>query len=382
MTTPTDETRDHDRADREPERRPRLDLSVTKVAAGACASALAAAVGSKLGVGGTIAGAAVASVVATSASAVIGHSLERGKTAACTVIPALDPEQLETAFLARARTARAAHRTPAAAPSRRRVSIRGPDPHRRSGAIDPLRRGAGEDSLTDRALTDSGLDETVVLDGGTHAALGRPDPMGPHAQTMLLANAASDAPRTWKDRLPGRKPLLAAVVASFVLGTSAVTALEVARKGEFPGYHSNVFSNDPGQSGGSHNPSAPKTSGAGGSDESSTPSQKPDSPSPTQSGSSDSPSATPSTPQSSDSAPTTSGISGTPGTSNTSSTSGTPSTNASTAPTGPATPPATSPTGGANPSSAPNTPGAPAPATSSTAGAPGKATGTGGGPAG
>ena len=114
MTTPTDETRDHDRADPEPERRHRLDLSVTKVAAGACASALAAAVGSKLGVAGTIAGAAVASVVATSASAVIGHSLERGKTAARTVIPALDPEQLETAFLARARTARAAHRTPAA----------------------------------------------------------------------------------------------------------------------------------------------------------------------------------------------------------------------------------------------------------------------------
>ena len=87
--------------------RHRLDLSVTKIAAGAGAAALAAAVGSKLGVAGTIVGAAVASVVSTSASTVIGHSLERGKTAARKAMPVLDPEQLETALLSRARVARA-----------------------------------------------------------------------------------------------------------------------------------------------------------------------------------------------------------------------------------------------------------------------------------
>ncbi|NUS58047.1 MAG: hypothetical protein HOV66_24830, partial [Streptomycetaceae bacterium] len=77
------------------EKRPRLDLSATKIAAGAAASALAAAVGSKLGVAGTIVGAAVASVVSASAGAVLGHSLERGKTAALKARPALEAYQAD-----------------------------------------------------------------------------------------------------------------------------------------------------------------------------------------------------------------------------------------------------------------------------------------------
>ncbi|ACU73662.1 hypothetical protein Caci_4801 [Catenulispora acidiphila DSM 44928] len=349
MTTPTHEPRDPDRAVPEPETRHRLDLSVTKIAAGASAAAISAAVGSKLGVGGTIAGAAVASVVATSASAVIGHSLERGKTAARKAMPVLDPEQLETAILSRARTVRSAHRTAA-------VEIVD-----EPAALTHFDEAQTQLSLTDRALADSAVDETAVLDGDTdiHA------PMGPHAQTMLLANIAADTPRTWKDRIPGRKPLLAAAIASFMLGTGAVTALEVARKGEFPGYHSNVFSNDPGQSGGSHDQPAPENPGGNGSHEGSTPSQKPDSPSPTPSGSSDSPSTTPSTPPSSGSTPVT---------------PSTPSTSPSTGPTGASTTPTTSPNSSTSPSSVPSTPGAPT--QSSTAGAPGKATPTGGAPTG
>lgn len=311
MTTPTNENRDTDRPDTDridridrridhtdgfdridtaaPETRHRLDLSITKVAAAACASAIAAAVGSKLGVGGTIIGAAVASAVATSASAVIGHSLERGKTAARKAIPV---------------------------------------------ALTPLDATRARSSLADRALTDSAVDEAVAID---------------------------EAPRTWKDRIPGRKPLIAAGLASFLIGTGAVTALEVARKGEFPGYHSNVFT-DPGQSGGSHDQPSEQNHGGNGS-HGSTPSQKPDSSSPTPSGSgsgSSSPSTIPSTPQTSGS---------------TSSSPSTPPTTPSTGPTTPSTGPTSAPTGGTSPTSVPSTNGGQAP--SSTVGM-GNGTPTGG----
>jgi hypothetical protein len=187
--------------------------------------------------------------------------------------------------------------------------------------------------------------------------------MGPHAQTMLLQKVPDDARRSWKDRLPGRKPLIAAAIASFVLGTGAVTALEVARKGEFPGYHSNVFTNDPGQRGGSNDRPSEQNPGGKGSDKSSTPSQKPDSPSSTPSGSGgSSPSTTPSTPQTPDS------------TSSTPSTPTTP-TAPSTGPTTPSTGPTSAPTGATSPTSVPSTAGGQAP--SSTVGL-GKGTPSGG----
>ncbi|MEY9935600.1 hypothetical protein ABH926_010282 [Catenulispora sp. GP43] len=358
MTTPTHETRDPDPAENEPEARHRIDLSVTKIAAGACAAALAAAVGSKLGVAGTIAGAAVASVVATSASAVIGHSLERGTSAARKAMPVLDPEQLETAILSRARTARAEHRMPH---DTRVHDVRIQDTRvQDAAALTHTDQTRVLPSLADRALTDSGLDETVVLDRKPLPAV------SPHAQTVVLPTVTPDVPdtpdtpdtpRTWKDRLPGRKPLLAAAVASFLIGTGAVTALEVARKGEFPGYHSNVFTNDPGQSGGSHNQPGEQNPGGAGTHESSTPSQKPDSSAPTPSGSSDA-GTTPSTPQSSDSAP---------------STPDTPSTGSS---TGSSASPTTAPSSSANPSSIPSTPNPPT--QSSSADGAGKSTPTGG----
>lgn len=385
MTTPTPETRDPDRADHEPETRHRIDLSVTKVAAGACASALAAAVGSQLGVAGTIAGAAVASVVATSAGAVIGHSLERGTNAARKAIPVLDPEQLETAILSRARSARAervaqhhhhpqvydydtrAHDTRVHDTQVHDTRIHdtriAPPYGDQPAALTALDQTQALPSLAERALTDSGLDETVVLDAKP------PQPvMGPHAQTVVLpavtpggsdTSDSTNTPRSWKNRLPGRKTLLAATMASFLIGTGAVTALEVARKGEFPGYHSNVFTNDPGGSGGSNHQPGEQKPGGGGTHESSTPSQKPDSSSPAPSGSSDA-STAPSTPQSSDSAP---------------STPATPSAGSSTGSSGPSTGPTSSAGGSTSPSSVPSTPNPPT--QSSSAGGLGNATPTG-----
>ena len=363
MTTPTNENRDSQRTHRdeqdgrfekpESEPRQRLDLSVTKIAAGAGAAALAAAVGSKLGVAGTIAGAAVASVVSTSASTVIGHSLERGKTAARKAMPVLDPEQLETAILSRARAARADRVERADRADRAdRAEMTGRTVPAQTRAEEPVAltrvdETAAKPSLADRALTDIGLDETVVHD----------------VQTVVLPPVTPlAAPRTWKDRIPGRKPLIAAAVASFMLGTGAVTALEVARKGEFPGYHSNVFSNDPGQSGGARDQPTQQNSGGSSTHQGSTPSQKANSSSPASSGSSSSaPSTTPSTPATSDSAPNTPTAA---------------STSPSAGPTTPSTAPTSAPTGTPDPTTGASTPGPTAP--SATATGLGKATPTGG----
>ncbi|WP_194898601.1 hypothetical protein [Catenulispora pinisilvae] len=382
MTTPTPEDRD-ERGERAP--RPHIDLSVTKIAAGACAAALAAAVGSKLGVAGTIVGAAVASTVATSASALIGHSLERGKTAARKAMPVLDPEAYTT-ILSRARIEResaAEHdaadreaRTHLVADDRAAADATRVDAPRFGQARGGETRGSGtrDDETRINAarsnatrvdetrvelptgVLSSDLDQTIVLHGGT------PSAAGPNAETVVLptitagADDAADAPQTWKDRLPGRKPMIAAAIASFVIGTGAVTALEVARKGEFPGYHSNVF--DPGTGGDSnnHQPASQDPSGTGGTHKESTPSQKPDSPSSSGSGSGAGglPSNTPpSTPSPSGSGPSTpSAPSSTPSTSPSTSPSSIPSTpQSSGGSTGPTTAP-TSSAGGNTPSTA------------------------------
>ena len=396
MTTPTPEDRD-ERG--EPAPRHHIDLSVTKIAAGACAAALAAAVGSKLGVAGTIVGAAVASAVATSASALIGHSLERGKTAARKAMPVLDPEAYTT-ILSRARIEResaAGHdaadreaRTHLVADDRAAVDATRVDAPRFGQARGIEARGnetrgsetrGGETSGSGTwngetpvnatrvnatrvdetrvempaGVLSSDLDQTIVLHGGT------PSGAGPNAETVVLptitagADGPADASQTWKDRLPGRKPMIAAAIASFVIGTGAVTALEVARKGEFPGYHSNVF--DPG-TGGSNNrqPASQDPSGTGGTHKESTPSQKPDSPSSSGSGSgagglpSNTPPSTPS--PSGSGASTPSAPSSTPSTSPSTSPSSIPSTpQSSGSSTGPTTAP-TSSAGGNTPSTA------------------------------
>lgn len=61
----------------EEEERPRLTLSVPQIVASALAAASSAAVAARLGVAGTLIGAAVGSIVATIGTAIYGHTLTR-----------------------------------------------------------------------------------------------------------------------------------------------------------------------------------------------------------------------------------------------------------------------------------------------------------------
>ena len=270
--------------------------------------------GSKLGVAGTIVGAAVASVVSTAAGAILGHSLERGKNAALKARPALEAFQSDRLHAAR------------------------------------------------RQAPPGALDTTVILDGGTRATV------APEAETVPLPplNEAPETRRTWRDRLPGRKPLLALTVASFAIGTGAVTTYTLARDGGVPGQNGSVFSRDGGHDG-SHDSPAPQNPGEGSTGGAST--HHPASPTPGASGSTTSP--TPSTPPlvpqpgpGSGSSPSDSG-SGSP-----TPTATTPSTGTTTPSTGPTTP---GPTG----SNTPTAPSSPATQGTTTPNAPGSATALG-----
>lgn len=66
---------------------PKIELSVTQVAAATLAAVSAAAAASFLGVAGTIVGAAVMSTVASLGQAVYGHSLRRGRERIKAVLP-------------------------------------------------------------------------------------------------------------------------------------------------------------------------------------------------------------------------------------------------------------------------------------------------------
>ncbi|HET9170621.1 MAG TPA: hypothetical protein VFN97_14365 [Actinospica sp.] len=72
--------RDDERAPQrdEQDRRPRLNLTMSQVAASALAACCASVVASYLGVAGTVIGAAVGSVVATTGAAIWGHLFHRG----------------------------------------------------------------------------------------------------------------------------------------------------------------------------------------------------------------------------------------------------------------------------------------------------------------
>src|SRR4051794_18640997 len=69
--------------------RPRIELSIPKIAAGALAAASAAVAASWLGVAGTVVGAVIASVVVSVTSALYSHPLERGSQVIREVIPAV-----------------------------------------------------------------------------------------------------------------------------------------------------------------------------------------------------------------------------------------------------------------------------------------------------
>jgi hypothetical protein len=85
---PVDEPTTRLQPARSPER-PRLDLNLAKVLAGALAAASAAVAASWLGVAGTVIGAVLASVVVSVTTALYSHPLERGSQAIREVIPAV-----------------------------------------------------------------------------------------------------------------------------------------------------------------------------------------------------------------------------------------------------------------------------------------------------
>lgn len=77
MSTPTIETPPVEAANEPNRERPKLELSVTTVIAGAMASITAAYLGSELGTAGTIIGAAVGSTIGAVASALYAYGLKR-----------------------------------------------------------------------------------------------------------------------------------------------------------------------------------------------------------------------------------------------------------------------------------------------------------------
>jgi hypothetical protein len=89
----------------ETSRPPRLELSAAQVAGGALAAITSAVAGSTLGVNGTLAGAAVGSVVATVGGELYTHSLRRTEERVRTVVARPSRTAEATAVLPRAETA-------------------------------------------------------------------------------------------------------------------------------------------------------------------------------------------------------------------------------------------------------------------------------------
>src|SRR4051812_27126520 len=83
----TDRPERPDGAPTPPPERPRVDLNIPRVLAGALAAASAAVAASWLGVAGTVVGAVVASVVVSGTTALDSHPLERSSEVIREVIP-------------------------------------------------------------------------------------------------------------------------------------------------------------------------------------------------------------------------------------------------------------------------------------------------------
>lgn len=226
-------------SDPKPERA-KLELSPIKVAAGAAAAATAAAIGSTLGVAGTIAGAAVASVVATAASAVISHSLERGKYAALKVRPLYQhATDAGTAEIPHARISEAAVR---------------------SAALDEtvvLPGGPNDQTVMLPAVPPVVVPAVLPAAGLQDAETWYPPRVGANEARRAAASAATpayaSAPATatatvlaasWTSRLPSRKSIAAVTMISFVIGLGTLSAEEGLRgRAIIPGSNGSVLQN-------------------------------------------------------------------------------------------------------------------------------------------
>lgn len=226
----------------EPEPKPKLiDLSATQLTGGALAAMTSAVIGARLGVAGTVLGAAVGSIVAGIAGTLYTTSLQRTKDRISSVIVAKTGDtEIEV----------------------NSVSV-------------------GRDRIADRDIS------TELAVGGTptlHTPLA-PDPAVPPAGAAYAT--ASGRPRSrWK-------PILASTAAVFVLAFAAITGFEVLTGHAISGGDGTTITQvSDGRSGGSNRPSqAPSTQPS--SDTSTGPSTEPSS----------EPSAEPSQPTAPSSAP-------------------------------------------------------------------------------
>ena len=146
-----------ERPGKEQESPPKLDLTVTQVVASSLAAVSAAVASSKLGVGGTIMGAAAASVVATIGSAVYSHSIETTR-----------------ARLRAAATLRPAAHAPSAAPASALTAEQAPDPNapREDGATVMLPAAElRQPGVGDSVLPDGPADGAAADGGGLFSGL-------------------------------------------------------------------------------------------------------------------------------------------------------------------------------------------------------------------
>ena len=98
LTDDLPDTRPGSPADAEPDARPRaklLDLSLTQLLGGSMAAATAAALGSRLGVVGTIAGAAVLSIISAIAASLYTNSMARAREAVVLVRSRREPDGVD-----------------------------------------------------------------------------------------------------------------------------------------------------------------------------------------------------------------------------------------------------------------------------------------------
>jgi hypothetical protein len=159
-------------------RRPRLDLSVAQTVGGSLAAATAAAIGSRLGVVGTLTGAALVSVVASVAGALYTNSLRRTGHRVSSALRTVRGERPSTGTPLRARRVLAGAVTVFAVAA---------------VAITAFELATGT-SLSGRHGSTTAA--TALQGGGTHQAPARPTPAGPSPRASSTPTPSSSPTST------------------------------------------------------------------------------------------------------------------------------------------------------------------------------------------